>query len=59
MTAAGYDQPPASEGPPPGLPTAVKRYSNAHIVELLEKLQCDVDDVRSLLLQGSYQRPGQ
>jgi hypothetical protein len=48
MTAAGYD---ASAGgdTPPGLPTAVKRYSNAHIVELLEQLQRDVDDIRSLV----------
>jgi transcriptional regulator with XRE-family HTH domain len=49
MTAAGYDKPPASDESSRGLPTAVKRYSNAHVVELLEKLQRDVDEVRSLL----------
>src|SRR5664279_461299 len=35
MQAAGYDQLEASP-PAPRLPGAVKRYSNAHIVELLE-----------------------
>jgi transcriptional regulator with XRE-family HTH domain len=50
MTAAGYDAPgESSEGRKPGLPTAVKRYSNAHIVELLEQLQSDVRELRQLL----------
>jgi len=48
MRAAGYDQ---LEGSPPApeLPGAVKRYSNAHIVELLEKLQDDTREIKSLL----------
>lgn len=49
MTAAGYDNPSAHEDAPPELPTAIKRYSNAHIVQLLEKLQRDVDELGSLL----------
>jgi hypothetical protein len=48
MRAAGYDQ--LEGGPPaPELPGAVKRYSNAHIVELLEKLQDDTREIKSLL----------
>ena len=35
--------------PAPELPGAVKRYSNAHIVELLEKLQDDTREIKSLL----------
>lgn len=49
MTAAGYDRPPTSEEVPAGLPTAVKRYSNAHIVQLLEELQRDVAELKALL----------
>jgi transcriptional regulator with XRE-family HTH domain len=48
MTAAGYEAS-AGEEPTPRLPTAIKRYSNAHIVELLEQLQCDVNELRSLV----------
>jgi transcriptional regulator with XRE-family HTH domain len=49
MTAAGYDVPPSHEGGSPKVPTAIKRYSNAHIVELLERLQDDMGQVRSML----------
>lgn len=49
MTAAGYDRPGTSEEAPPGLPTAVKRYSNAHIVQLLEELQRDVAELKAQL----------
>jgi transcriptional regulator with XRE-family HTH domain len=50
MTAAGYDPPGDSdEGTRPRLPSAVKRFSNAHIVELLEQLQSDLRDLRSLV----------
>ena len=49
MRAAGY-------GPhvdaPATRPGAVKRFSNAHIVELLETLQHDVDEVKSMLARG-------
>ncbi|TML38171.1 MAG: helix-turn-helix transcriptional regulator [Actinobacteria bacterium] len=47
MRAAGYDA--AGGGPPPRPPGAIKRYSNAHIVQLLEALQGDVADLKSLL----------
>jgi transcriptional regulator with XRE-family HTH domain len=49
MTAAGYDLPPSSDGGSPRAPTAIKRYSNAHIVALLERLQHDVDELKSIL----------
>jgi transcriptional regulator with XRE-family HTH domain len=49
MTAAGYDEPPAGEEAPRQLPTAIERYSNAHIVELLEELHRDVVELKSLL----------
>jgi hypothetical protein len=50
MAAAGYDPTGASDqGTRPGPPTAVKRYSNAHIVELLEHLQGEVRELRTLL----------
>ena len=49
MTAAGYDVPPSDDGGSPKAPTAIKRYSNAHIVELLERLQDDIGQVRSIL----------
>jgi transcriptional regulator with XRE-family HTH domain len=49
MRAAGY-------GPhvdaPATRPGAVKRFSNAHIVELLETLQRDVDEMKSMLARG-------
>jgi transcriptional regulator with XRE-family HTH domain len=54
MHAAGYDVadgPPSRLGPP-GLAGAVKRYSNAHIVELLEALQRDVGELKALLARG-------
>jgi len=51
MTAVGYEAPTSGhEAPTRRHPTAVKRYSNAHIVELLEQLQRDVDEVKSMLL---------
>ncbi len=51
MEAAGYD---ASDhdDEPPRVPGAVKRFSNAHIVELLEALQRDVDEIKSALVSG-------
>jgi transcriptional regulator with XRE-family HTH domain len=48
MRAAGYDAA-AGEGAPQRPAGAVKRYSNAHIVELLERLQRDVDEIKSTL----------
>ena len=50
MAAAGYD--PAGDGDPdttPAVPGAIKRYSNAHIVELLEQIQRDLTDLRARL----------
>ena len=46
MHAAGYT---AHEAPPPTAPGAVKRYSNAHVVQLLESLQRDVEELKALL----------
>lgn len=48
MSAAGY---PELEhiSSLPRLPGAVKRYSNAHIVELLEQLQKDVRELKTTL----------
>jgi len=48
MTAAGYDAVPGVDVSP-RVPGAIKRYSNAHIVELLEQLQRDVDMLKSKL----------
>jgi transcriptional regulator with XRE-family HTH domain len=48
MTAAGYEAS-AGEETTPRLPAALKRFSNAHIVELLEQLQRDVEEIRSLV----------
>jgi transcriptional regulator with XRE-family HTH domain len=48
MSAAGYDTSPINEAPP-AIPSAIKRYSNAHIVELLEQLQRDVDEIKARL----------
>lgn len=53
MSAAGYDL--IADGPPPGPPGAVKRYSNAHIVGLLEALQREVGDLKSLLSSNKNQ----
>ena len=47
MGAAGYD--PQDRVPPPAPPGAVKRYSNAHIVALLEELRREVGEVKALL----------
>jgi transcriptional regulator with XRE-family HTH domain len=49
MAAVGYDQPVASGEERPAHARAVKRHSNAHIVELLEQLQQDVSGLRSML----------
>jgi transcriptional regulator with XRE-family HTH domain len=50
MAAAGYDPPGDSgEGTRPRFPSAVKRFSNAHIVELLEQLQTDLRELRRLV----------
>ena len=50
MHAAGYEQPDATR-PAPAVPGAVKRYSNAHIVALLEELQQQVHDLHELVTQ--------
>lgn len=47
MAAAGYE--PDFEIAPPTRPGAVKRYSNAHIVELLEGLQRDVGELKAMV----------
>jgi HTH-type transcriptional regulator, competence development regulator len=49
MTAAGYDAVASGPDASPRVPGATKRYSNAHIVELLEQLQRDVDLLKSTL----------
>jgi transcriptional regulator with XRE-family HTH domain len=47
MDAAGYQQ--TDDAPPPAaVPGAIKRYSNAHIVELLESLQAQVRELHDL-----------
>jgi transcriptional regulator with XRE-family HTH domain len=46
MRAAGYA---AHDEAPATRPGAVTRFSNGHIVELLEALQRDMDEVKSLL----------
>lgn len=47
MRAVGYEQS-GSEQPAPTTPGAVKRYSNAHIVQLLEQLQAEVRQIHEL-----------
>jgi transcriptional regulator with XRE-family HTH domain len=49
MRAAGYDETTATKDAAPRRPGAVKRYSNEHIVGLLEQLQRDVDQIKSAL----------
>jgi transcriptional regulator with XRE-family HTH domain len=49
MRAAGYDDAATRHDAPRRAAGAVKRYSNAHIVELLEQLKRDVDEIRSTL----------
>jgi transcriptional regulator with XRE-family HTH domain len=49
MGAAGYGQPGMGQPPPAELPGAVKRYSNAHIVELLEEVLREVRDLRAAM----------
>jgi len=50
MSAAGYDEPAAvDERTRTAVAGAVKRASNAHIVELLEQLQRDVREIRRLV----------
>jgi hypothetical protein len=51
MTAAGYESPlgqPDSSPPP----AAIKRYSNAQIVGLLEQLQLDVNEIKAAVRGG-------
>jgi len=48
MRAAGYEAA-TDHDEPPSRPGAVKRYSNAHIVELLEQLQRDMDEIKALV----------
>jgi transcriptional regulator with XRE-family HTH domain len=47
MSAAGYQQ--VGSTPPPAVPGAIKRYSNAHIVQLLEDIQAEVRQIRELM----------
>jgi transcriptional regulator with XRE-family HTH domain len=47
MRAAGYEQT-GSEQPAPPIPGAIKRYSNAHIVQLLEQLRAEVRQIHEL-----------
>ncbi len=48
MKAADY-QPTATTATPPAMPGAIKRYSNAHIVTLLEEIQTELRQVHELL----------
>ncbi|MBV9424746.1 MAG: helix-turn-helix transcriptional regulator [Solirubrobacterales bacterium] len=48
MGAAGYE-PLATAPTPPAMPGAIKRYSNAHIVKLLEEVQRELAAIRELL----------
>ena len=48
MQAAGYE-PAATTKEPAAIPGAIKRYSNAHIVALLEQLQAEVHQIHELL----------
>ncbi len=48
MKAADY-QPTATTTTPPALPGAIKRYSNAHIITLLEEIQTELHQVHDLL----------
>ena len=47
MLAAGYEHTDATP-PASAIPGAVKRYSNAHIVQLLEQLQTEVAHIHEL-----------
>lgn len=49
MQAADYG--PVTGDAAPAIAGAVKRFSNAHIVQLLEQLQEDVADIKSALSQ--------
>lgn len=57
MKAVGYEPPPSDGGPETRHAAAVKRHSNAHIVELLEELRRDVAEVHALLI-GAGGREG-
>ena len=46
MRAAGYEH--TSAPPAEAIPGAVKRFSNAHIVQLLEQLQGEVQQIHEL-----------
>ena len=47
MRAAGYG--PQPDGTAPRVPGAIKRFSNAHIVELLEQFRHDVAAIKAAL----------
>jgi transcriptional regulator with XRE-family HTH domain len=49
MRAAGY-QPTETTPSAPGIPGAVKRFSNAHIVQVLEQLQAEVHQIHELTM---------
>jgi len=48
MSAADYE-PPATTPTPAAMPGAIKRYSNAHIVKLLEEVQAELAEIREML----------
>lgn len=48
MDAAGYQQTDTAPQPPT-IPGAIKRYSNAHIVELIEHLRDEVHEIHKLI----------
>ena len=48
MTAADY-QPTTTTPTAPAMPGAIKRYSNAHVVELLEQIQTELGKIHELV----------
>lgn len=52
MQAAGYG--PTATDDPPAVPGAIKRFSNAHIVALLEEIQRDVADIKVELARAEH-----
>jgi len=49
MKAADYE-PAATTPAPPAMPGAIKRFSNAHIVTLLEEIQTELGRIHNLLI---------
>ena len=52
MAAAGYETPLGGRPESPSPPAAIKRYSNAEIVHLLEQLQLDVKEIKAAVSGG-------